>query len=144
MSHIHVHICTLLLHLIPNLTWESKKQSKLYLVFSLSISASHCWHVFVWLGYLSGVSQSGFCGFWGHLAWGFCIFGWDDVFCCSWFWCLPSQSSLSWFLQKGQFGPHPHFSVFGLMIDCSPILSSSFIEGFGLVMPVAFVLSLFK
>ena len=70
----------------------------------------------------------------GRLAWGFCNFGWGDVFCCCW--CLSSSSS--WFLQKGQSGPHPHFSV-----NCSFTLgSSSFIRGLGLVIPVMFLFSL--
>ena len=44
------------------------------------------------------------------------------------------------FLQKGQSGPHLHFSVWGLMPDCSLILGSSFKVGFGLEILVTFSL----
>ena len=44
--------------------------------------------------------------------------------------CHPQSSSLPWFLEKGQFGLHPNFSVLGLMIDCSSVLGSPFMGGF--------------
>ena len=81
-----------------------------------------------WILYVSWHIQS-----FGHLAWGFCNFGWGDIFCCCWH----LSSSFSWFLQKGQSGPHPHFSA-----NCSLTLGSSFfIGGLGLVIPVTFLLS---
>ena len=48
------------------------------------------------------------------------------------------------FLQKGQLGSHPHFSAIGMMIDCSPVLGSSFMRGFGLATAVVSLLPLFK
>ena len=120
MSHNCAHSNTVPLHLILSLTLNPKKQSRLYLEFSLPISASHCCLAFVMFRFKVL----------GLLACGFCIFG--DVFCC----CGLFSSSFFWDLQKGQSGPQPHFSwSFAL----SP---SSLTGGLGLVTLAVFLGSL--
>ena len=42
------------------------------------------------------------------------------------------------FLQKGQFGPHPHFSAIGLLVGCSSGLGSIFMGDFELVAMAVF------
>ena len=104
---------------------ESEKQSRLYLEFNLSISASHCCFILFRLKVL------------GLLAWGLGISG--DGFWC----CLPSSSSFFSDLQKGQSGPHPHFSVFRL-VACSSALGSSFRGGLALAALVSSFFSVTK
>ena len=85
---------------------ESKKQSRLYLEFNLSISASHCCLILVRLKVLV------------LLAYGF-----GEGFCCCSF-----SSSFFWDLQKGQLGPKQYFSSFWLVV-CSSILGFFFKGG---------------
>ena len=84
--HNHVHNSIPRLHPILSPTLESEKQSKLYFSFNLSISTSHnIWDLVLVVFWIFGSGRGLFCG------------------------SSPFFSSAS---QRGQLGPHQHFSSF--------------------------------
>ena len=57
--------------------------------------------------------------------------------------CHPNLHPFLDFCRRGNLVPIHICLFFGLVIDCSSILGSSFMEGFGLVTPVVSLLLLF-
>ena len=125
VSHTCVHIGIVLLHRIQNPT-QNLVNSQDYTWSSVSPSLlPHCCFVLLRLKVL------------GLLAWGLRISG--NGFCC----CLLSSSSFSCDMQKGQSGPHLHFSAFRL-VACSSALGSSFRGGLALAALVSSFFSVTK